>query len=69
MEVIHLRGEYIKLGQVLKAAGQVGSGVEAKIEIQEGMVKVNGEAELRRGRKLKAGDLVEYRGNTIKIEA
>lgn len=69
MEIIHLKEEYIKLGQAMKAAGAVGSGVEAKIEIQDGMVRVNGEVEVRRGRKLTAGDIVEYRGTTIKIEA
>lgn len=69
MEVIHLRDDFIKLGQALKAAGSVDSGVEAKTEIQDGMVKVNGEVEVRRGRKLIAGDVVEYRGTTIKIEA
>ncbi len=69
MEVIHLKGEYIKLGQALKAVGAAESGVEAKIEIQDGLVRVNGQTELRRGRKLVAGDMVEYRGNTIKIEA
>lgn len=68
MEVIHLREEYIKLGQALKAAGLAGSGVEAKFEIQDGLVRVNGETETRRGKKLRAGDVVEYNGNTIKIE-
>ena len=69
MDVIRLRDEYIKLGQALKAVGAAESGVEAKIEIQDGLVRVNGQTELRRGRKLVAGDMVEYRGNTIKIEA
>lgn len=68
MEIIHLREEYIKLGQALKAAGLVGSGVEAKIVIQDGHVKVNGETETRRGKKLVAGDKVEYNGETVKIE-
>lgn len=68
MEVIHLREDYIKLGQALKAAGLAGSGVEAKFEIQDGLVRVNGETETRRGKKLRAGDVVEYNGNTIKIE-
>ena len=68
MEVIHLREDYIKLGQALKAAGLAGSGVEAKFEIQDGLVRVNGEIETRRGKKLRAGDVVEYNGNTIKIE-
>jgi len=65
---IQLREDYIKLGQALKAAGLVGSGVEAKVEIQDGKVKVNGEPEMRRGRKLVAGDMVEFGGQTIKIE-
>lgn len=67
MEVIHLREEFIKLGQALKAASLVSDGVEAKIVINEGMVKVNGETETRRGRKLYEGDLVSYKGNQIKI--
>lgn len=69
MEIIHLREEYIKLGQALKAAGFVDSGVEAKIVIQEGLVKVNGTVETQRGKKLTDGDVVEYKGNNIKIEA
>lgn len=69
MQVIHLREEYIKLGQALKAAGLVGSGVEAKIVIQDGLVRVNGEPEMRRGKKLVAGDVAEYNGQTVKIEA
>ena len=58
MEVIRLRDEYIKLGQALKAAGLVESGVEAKEVITEGLVTVNGETDTRRGRKLYAGDMV-----------
>lgn len=69
MEVIHLREDYIKLGQALKAAGLVDAGAEAKIVIQDGLVRVNGQIELQRGKKLVAGDMVEYRGKTIKIEA
>ena len=68
METLHLRDEYIKLGQALKAAGLVGSGVEAKIVIQDGHVKVNGEVDTRRGKKLVAGDKVEYNGSILKIE-
>ena len=68
MEIIHLREEYIKLGQALKAANLVGDGAEAKLVIQDGQVKVNGEVDTRRGRKLYAGDLVSYEGNEIKIE-
>ena len=69
MEIIKLREEYIKLGQALKAAGLVGSGVEAKEVIIEGLVKVNGQVEIQRGKKLHAGDVVSFEGEEIKIEA
>lgn len=67
METIALREEFIKLGQALKAAGFVDSGVEAKVVIQNGEVKVNGEVDDRRGRKLYDGDVVTYKGQEIKI--
>lgn len=67
METIQLREDYIKLGQALKAAGLVSSGIDAKIVIQDELVKVNGEMENRRGRKLYDGDLVEYNGEQVKI--
>lgn len=67
METIKLRDDYIKLGQALKAAGFVSSGVEAKLLIQEGKVFVNGEADLRRGRKLYENDIVEFEGKQVKI--
>jgi ribosome-associated protein len=68
MEVIALWEDYIKLGQALKAAGLVESGVEAKIVIQEGEVMVNGETEFQRGKKLYEGDIVTFDGEEIKIE-
>ncbi len=68
MEIIKLRDEFIKLGQALKAADFVDSGVEAKIVIQDGLVKVNGAVEYQRGKKLVDGDIVDFEGNTIKIE-
>lgn len=68
MQSVHLRDEFIKLGQALKAAGLVESGVEAKEVIQDGLVKVNGETDTRRGRKLYVGDIVTYNGEEIKIE-
>lgn len=68
METIHLREDFIKLGQALKAAGMVESGVEAKLVIQDGQVKVNGQVEYQRGKKLVAGDIVEFEDDTIKIE-
>lgn len=68
MELIKLRDDYIKLGQALKAAGLVESGVDAKFVINDGLVKVNGSVELQRGKKLYSGDIVEFDNNTIKIE-
>lgn len=68
METIKLRDEFIKLGQALKATGLVESGVGAKMVILDGQVKVNGTVELQRGKKLHAGDVVEYDGETIRIE-
>ena len=65
MEVIKLRDEFIKLGQALKAAGFVESGVEAKEVIIEGLVSVNGEVDTRRGRKLYEGDVVSFENQTI----
>ena len=67
MEEIILRDEFIKLGQALKAAGLVESGVEAKIVIQNGEVKVNNVVETQRGKKLYDGDLVDFQGEEIKI--
>ena len=68
MELIKLRDEYIKLGQALKAAGFVESGVDAKFVIQDGLVSVNGEIEVQRGKKLYAGDVVSFDGQEIRIE-
>ena len=69
METLRLRDDFIKLGQALKAAGLVESGVDAKFVVQDGLVKVNGKIETQRGKKLVAGDVVEFDGQTIKIEA
>ena len=68
MEIITLREDYIKLGQALKAAGFVESGVDAKYAIEDGLVYVNGEVDTRRGRKLYDGDVVCYNGNEIQIK-
>lgn len=59
--------EFIKLGQLLKKAGMVSSGVDAKELILEGEVTVNGEKETRRGRKLYDQDEVTLLGETVKI--
>ncbi len=67
METIKLRDEFIKLGQALKAANLVEDGVEAKYVIQDGEVKVNGEVDIRRGRKLYDGDVISFHGEEVKI--
>lgn len=68
MEEIILRDDFIKLGQAIKADGLVESGVEAKIVIQDGEVKVNGVVETQRGKKLFGGEVVEYNGSSILIK-
>jgi ribosome-associated protein len=60
--------EYIKLDSFLKAVNAASSGGEAKVMITEGMVRVNGEVEMRRGRKLYPGDLVELAGRSFPVE-
>lgn len=67
METIHIRDEYIKLGQAMKLAGLAGSGVDAKVVIQDGLVEVNGQVELQRGKKLRNGDIITYNGESVKI--
>ena len=69
MEEIKIRDEFIKLGQALKLAGLVESGVDAKFVIQDGLVKVNGAVETQRGKKLVDGDEVTYDGKSFKIIA
>ena len=70
METIKIRDgeDFIKLGQAMKKAGLVGSGLDAKILIQDGQVKVNGEVDTRRGKKLYDGDIFEYEGVSVKVE-
>ena len=67
MEEIRLRDEYIKLGQALKAANLVDSGVMAKMLIKDGLITVNGRVETQRGKKLVDGDVVSFGGETIII--
>lgn len=69
METIKIKDDFIKLGQALKLAGLVDSGVEAKEVIMDGYVKVNGEPEFQRGKKLYGGDIVEFDGNQFTIES
>lgn len=67
MEYITIKDEFIKLGQALKLAGLVESGVEAKIVVQDGEVMVNGEVDDRRGRKLYPGDRFEFEGKQVEV--
>ena len=70
MDKFRLRAgdDFIRLGQVLKAAGLVENGAEAKEVIQNGEASVNGKTDTRRGRKLYDGDIVSFMGREIKIE-
>ena len=67
MEIIKLKDDHIKLGQALKLASLVEDGVEAKYVILDGLDKVNGEVDTRRGRKLYDGDVVTFENHEIKI--
>lgn len=69
MLTIQIRDEYIKLGQAMKLAGLVDSGLTAKEVIQDGQVLVNGEVDTRRGKKLYPGDTFSFNGNDVKVEA
>ena len=69
MEEVRIKDTYIKLWQALKLAGLVGSGVDAKFVIQNGQVKVNGQVETQRGKKLLENDEVCFEGNTFVIRA
>lgn len=66
---ITIKDEFIKLGQALKLAGLVSSGVDAKFLIQDGQVKVNGEVDTRRGKKLHPGDTFEFEGTVVLVKA
>ncbi len=67
MQEIAIKDEYIKLQQALQLCGACGSGVEAKYEILEGHVQVNGETELRRGKKLRDGDVFSFNEREYRI--
>ena len=69
MEEISLRegDDFIKLGQLLKKANMMSSGVDSKMVILDGLVSVNGEVELRRGKKIYPGDVVTFEGESVKV--
>ena len=64
---ITIKDDYIKIGQLIKLAGLVGSGLEAKLEIVNGNVMLNGKTEIQRGKKVVPGDIVECKGESIKV--
>ena len=67
MELIYIKDEYIWLGLALKLAGLVGSGVDAKFVIKEGLVSLNGEKVYERGKKCRQGDVIEYDGAKVMV--
>lgn len=67
MREVAIRDEVIRLGQLLKLAGLVDSGGEARALLEQGGVTVNGEDEARRGRQLRAGDVVAVGGETVRV--
>lgn len=67
MEKISIKDDYIKLGQALKLAGLVDSGLDAKIVIQDGKVKVNGKTEIQRGKKIVPGDIITFQNQQVEV--
>ena len=67
MNTIEITTEYIKLQDILKLAGLTYTGGEAKVMVQEGLVKVNGEVCTMRGKKIRPGDRVEFEGKTLEV--
>lgn len=64
---LKIKDDFIKLGQAMKLADLVDSGVDAKLVIQDGLVSVNGETEYQRGKKLRDGDIFEFDGTQVKV--
>ncbi|MBM4589498.1 RNA-binding S4 domain-containing protein [Rhodococcus hoagii] len=69
VDEVQIRDESIRLGQFLKLANLIESGAEAKVVVAEGLVSVNGEVEIRRGRQLRDGDVVEIGGMSARVSA
>ena len=66
---LQLRGEYIELDKLLKALGLVESGGRARVVISEGAVQVDGQVELRKTAKIRAGKVVEFAGQQVTVKA
>lgn len=64
-----VRGDYIQLDQLLKAAGLVGSGGEAHAAVESGLVQVDGQPESRKRAKLRPGQKVDFQGETLVLVA
>jgi ribosome-associated protein len=69
VEEFLLGGEFIELGPLLKTTGICDTGGEAKHLVQEGRVRVHGDIERRRGRKLRGGEIVEAKGRKVRVVA
>ncbi|HEY8581963.1 MAG TPA: RNA-binding S4 domain-containing protein [Capillimicrobium sp.] len=69
MRDVPIRDDVIRLGQLLKLAGLVDSGAEAKSVLAEGRVTVNDEPEARRGRQLRDGDVVRLDDDVVRVAA
>ena len=67
MNKIYIKTDFIRLDSLLKLAGAVGTGGQAKVMISDGLAAVNGEVCLMRGKKLRGGDIVEFEGEKIEI--
>ncbi|MGK2865422.1 MAG: RNA-binding S4 domain-containing protein [Mycobacterium sp.] len=69
MQDVPIRDESIRLGQFLKLSGLIDSGADAKAVITDGLVSVNGEVDLRRGRQLRPDDVVSLAGVSARVVA
>ena len=67
MKEIFIKDDFIKLDAALKFSGSIGTGGQAKMVIQDGLVTVNGEVCTMRGKKLRGGETVEFQGQTVKV--
>lgn len=67
MDDVPIRDESIRLGQLLKLASLIEVGGDAKVVLADGLVQVNGEVEVRRGRQLHHGDVVELGGQSVRV--
>lgn len=68
MDEFILKDDFIKLGQLLKATNMVSNGADAKFLIQDGQIKLNGNVETQRGKKIVRGDIVEYKDSKVVVK-